>query len=54
MEKHCQMYPGCPFISGETASLNLQLNLDEGHPFMKILKRTEEVIREVRISWYKF
>ena len=54
MERHCQMYPGCPFISGETASLNLQHNLDEGHPFMKIIKRTEEVIREVRTSWLKF
>jgi len=47
MQKHIQKYPGCPFVCGQIAGVNLlPPNFDENHPSVKLLKKTDEVVRK--------
>ena len=52
MQRHIQKYPGCPFVSGKVVGVNLiPPNFTENHPSLKILKKTDEVVRKVRINY---
>ena len=50
MQRHIQEYPRCPFVCGQIAGLNLlPPDSDENHPSVKLLKKTDEVVRKVNI-----
>lgn len=47
MQRHIQQYPSCPFVCGQIAGVNLlPPNFDENHPSVKLLKKTDEVVRK--------
>lgn len=46
MQRHIQQYPSCPFVCGQIAGMNLlPPDFDENHPSIKLLKKTDEVVR---------
>ena len=46
MQKHIQQFPNCPFVCGQIAGVNLLPPVfDENHPSIKLLMKTDEVVR---------
>ena len=47
MQKHIQQFPKCPFVCGQIAGVNLLPPVfDENHPSIKLLMKTDEVVRK--------
>ena len=46
MQKHIQQFPKCPFVCGQIAGVNLLPPVfDENHPSIKLLMKTDKVVR---------